>query len=71
MAKKAVAKKEENINELSVAELQTRLNESQEKSFRLRFQHASNPLKNPMEIRWARRQTAKILTVLRQKEKVA
>ena len=70
MAKKAVAK-EESLNDLSVPELQTRLSEAQEKGFRLRFQHASNPLKNPMEIRTARRQTARILTILRQKEKVA
>ncbi len=42
-----------------------------EKDRNLRFQHASNPLKNPMEIRTARREIAKVLTVLRQKEKVA
>ena len=68
MAKKA---SKESLQEMSVPELQARLRESQEKSFRLKFQHASNPLKNPMEIRTARRQIAKILTVLRQKEKVA
>ena len=68
MAKKAA---KETFNELSLPELQARLRESQEKSFRLRFQHASNPLKNPMEIRTARREIAKILTVLHQKEKVA
>jgi large subunit ribosomal protein L29 len=69
MAKKAT--KEESLHELSLQELQVRLQESKEKSFRLRFQHTSNPLKNPMEIRTARREIAKILTVLRQKEKVA
>jgi len=69
MAKKAA--KEESLHELSVSELQARLAESEEKSFKLKFQHASNPLKNPMEIRTARRQIAKIKTVLHQKEKVA
>ncbi len=68
MAKKAA---KESLHELSVSELEARLRESQEKSFKLKFQHASNPLKNPMEIRTARRQIAKIRTVLRQKEKVA
>jgi large subunit ribosomal protein L29 len=68
MAKK-VAK--ESLHELSVKELEARLSESQEKSFRLKFQHASNPLKNPMEIRTARRAIARIRTVLKQKEKVA
>lgn len=65
MAKKAA---KETLNELSLQELKARLRESQEKSFRLRFQHASNPLKNPMEIRTARREIAKVMTVLRQKE---
>ena len=68
MAKKAT---KESLHELSLPELQARLRESQEKSFRLRFQHASNPLKNPMDIRTARREIAKILTVLHQKEKVS
>jgi len=67
MAKKAA---KESLHELSVSELQARLQESQEKSFKLKFQHASNPLKNPMEIRTARREIAKIRTILHQKEKV-
>jgi large subunit ribosomal protein L29 len=70
MAKKAAAK-EQSLNEMSVKELETLLAESQEKSFRLKFQHASNPLKNPMLIRTARREIAKVRTFLRQKEKVA
>ena len=68
MAKK-VAK--ESLQELSVSELEARLRESQEKSFRLKFQHASSPLKNPMEIRTARLAIARVRTILRQKEKVA
>ena len=68
MAKK-VAK--ESLHELSVSELEARLRESQEKCFRLKFQHTSNPLKNPMEIRTARRAIARVRTILRQKEKVA
>ena len=68
MAKKAA---KESFHELSVQEIEARLRESQEKSFRLKFQHASNPLKNPMEIRIARRQIAKLMTVLRQKAKVS
>ncbi len=69
MAKKR--SRPESLHDMSVQELQARLRETQEKSFRLRFQHASNPLKNPMEIRAARREVAKVLTILRQKEKVA
>jgi large subunit ribosomal protein L29 len=69
MAKKAL--KEESLHEMSKTELEAKLRETQEKSFRLKFQHASNPLKNPMEIRTARREVAKVLTILRQKEKVS
>ena len=67
MTKKAV---KESWHDMSAQELETRLRESQEKSFRLKFQHTSNPLKNPMEIRIARRMIARIQTVLRQKAKV-
>jgi large subunit ribosomal protein L29 len=69
MAKKAAAK--ESIHDMSVPELEALLRESQEKSFKLKFQHATNPLKNPMVIRTARREIAKIRTVLRQKAQVA
>jgi len=68
MAKKAA---KEVWHDLSVPELEARLQESQEKSFRLKYQHASNPLKNPMEIRTARRQIARIRTVLHQKAQVS
>jgi large subunit ribosomal protein L29 len=69
MAKKAAVKI--SMHEMSLPELQALLRESQEKSFKLKFQHATNPLKNPMEIRTARRQIAKLLTVLHQKEQVS
>jgi large subunit ribosomal protein L29 len=69
MAKKADAKI--SLQEMSLPELQAMLRESQEKSFKLKFQHATNPLKNPMEIRTARREIAKLLTVLHQKEQVS
>jgi len=68
MAKKAA--KEESLKDLTVQELEARLQESQEKSFKLKYQHAANPIKNPMEIRTARRQIAKVLTFLHQKQKV-
>jgi large subunit ribosomal protein L29 len=68
MAKKA---SKESFHGMSVQELEALLREAQEKSFKLTFQHATNPLKNPMEIRTARRQIARLLTVLRQKEKAA
>ena len=68
MAKKAT---KESLHDMSKKELEAKLRDVQEKSFKLRFQHTTNPLKNPMEIRTARREIAKVLTILRQKEKVS
>jgi ribosomal protein L29 len=49
-------------------ELRSRLVEAQEKSFQLKFQNATAPLKNPHEITAARRDAARCLTFLRQIE---
>jgi large subunit ribosomal protein L29 len=68
MAKK---KAKENVQEMSVKELEAQLRESLDQNFKLKFQHATNPLKNPMQIRTVRRQIARLHTVLRQKAKVA
>lgn len=70
MAKKK-EQKPESLHDMSVPELKARLGEIQENQFRLQFRHAGNPLKNPMEIRTARRQVARIKTILRQKQEVA
>jgi large subunit ribosomal protein L29 len=67
MAKKA--KREESLHDLSAQELEARLREVQENHFRLRFRHAGNPLKNPMQIRQARREVARLETILREKAK--
>jgi len=67
MAKKG--KSVESLHDLSAAELDVRLAEVQENHFRLRLRHAGNPLKNPMEIRQARREIARLKTVLREKVK--
>lgn len=69
--KKAAVAKDVPLNEMSVTELQARLSEKQESSFRLRFRHASSPLKNPMEIRTARREIARLKTLLNQKQREA
>ncbi len=64
-------KKKDRLQDLSTQELEARLRESREHSFKMKFQHATNPLKNPMEIRQARREIARLLTLLHKKEKVA
>jgi large subunit ribosomal protein L29 len=68
MAKKKAREKKEEIGELSPKELQARLGEAQEARFRLQFRHLSSPLKNPMQIRAKRREIARLMTHLRQKE---
>jgi ribosomal protein L29 len=64
-----MAKKEKvDFAHLSEDELRTRLAESQEKSFQLRFQNATAPLKNPHEINRVRKDAARCLTFLKQLE---
>lgn len=62
--------KKEKIDHATMTEneLQTRLAESREKAFQLRFQNATAPLKNPREISAARRDVARCMTFLRQIE---
>ncbi len=52
------------LRELSVAELEQRLNETTQKLFQLRLKNASGQLKNALEIRLVRRDIARIRTVL-------
>lgn len=64
-----MAKKEKvDFAHMSEGELKTRLVESREKMFQLKFQNATAPLKNPHEISRARRDVARCLTFLKQIE---
>lgn len=68
MAKKA-AEQKRTIQEMDVPQLQARLAELEEQKFRLQFRHASTQIKNPMEIRTARREIARVKTFMAQKSK--
>ena len=57
------------IRDLSAEEIRSRLDEAREKYFRLRFQLASGQLKNTANLRQARRDIARLATILRQREK--
>jgi large subunit ribosomal protein L29 len=57
------------IRDLSPEEIQSQLDEAREKYFRLRFQLASGQLKNTANLRQARRDIARLATILRQREK--
>ena len=59
--------KAEEIRELGVADIRTRLAELEEERFRLRFRGATEALTNPLRLRTIRRDIARLQTVLRQK----
>lgn len=51
------------IRELAAAELGKRAAEINEELFKLRFQHATGQLENPVRMRTLRRELARVLTV--------
>jgi len=59
------------MRDMSPDEIRTRLQELREELFNLRFRNAMKQLDNPLKIRESRREMARLLTVLREKEQVA
>jgi large subunit ribosomal protein L29 len=59
------------MREMSPEEIRTRLQELREELFNLRFRNAMKQLDNPLKIREGRREVARLLSVLREKEQVA
>ena len=66
MVRPAVKAKE--LRQLSDRELQAKLEELKAEQFNLRFQRAVGQLGNPMRIRQVRKDIARILTVLRERQ---
>lgn len=60
--------KKEQLRELSVEELKTKLQDNTEAMENLRFQKAMQQLENPLKIREIKREIAQIKTVLREYE---
>ena len=56
------------IRELTQSELQEELNELKSELFKLRFQHATNQLENPMKIKDVKKSIARVKTVMRERE---
>lgn len=56
------------IREKSVAELNEELIALKEELFRLRFQHATNQLENPLKLRSVKREIARVKTIIRERE---
>jgi large subunit ribosomal protein L29 len=59
------------LREMSVQDLESRLGELTEERFRLRFRSATESVENPMRFRAIRRDIARIKTILEEKSRVA
>ena len=56
------------IRELSVEDLKARILELEEERFRLNFRSATEPLEDPLRLRWIRKDIARLKTILRERE---
>ena len=56
------------MRDMSVDEINSRLDELREELFNLRFRNSMKQLDNPVKIRESRREMARLLTVLNEKE---
>ena len=59
------------MRDLSVEEIHARVAELREELFNLRFRNSMKQLDNPLKIRSGRREMARLLTVLREREGAA
>ena len=60
--------KKESLKELSVNDLNERLDQARQQLVKLNLNHAVSPLENPNTIRATRKDIARILTELRRRE---
>ena len=58
------------MKEMTLEEINQRLTELREELFNLRFRNSMRQLDNPLKIRESRREMARLLTVMREKEGV-
>ena len=58
--------KADEIRELSADDIRARLSELERERFNLKFRSATEPLSNPLRLRFIRRDIARLQTVLRQ-----
>ncbi len=57
------------LRELAVEELQRKEQDLRKELFNLRFQQATGEIENPMRIRMIRKDIAKVLTVITERDK--
>ena len=56
------------LQDLSLEQLEAKLAETREEEFRLRFRSATESIENPIQFRSRRRDIARILTALNQRQ---
>jgi large subunit ribosomal protein L29 len=61
-------KKGTDLKDLTVQELRDKLAEERQTLHKLRFSHAVSPIENPMQLRFKRKDIARVLTELRKRE---
>ncbi len=61
--------KAKELRELSIPELKEKLSKLREELFNLRFQKSIHKLENPMRIREVKRDIARVLTILNEKDR--
>ncbi|MDD7401650.1 MAG: 50S ribosomal protein L29 [Eubacteriales bacterium] len=60
--------KAKDLRNKSVAELDQELLDLKEELFKLRFQHATNQLDNPLQLKSVKRDIARVKTVIKERE---
>ena len=63
-----MAREADKLRDMSEDELDAQLVEAKEELFNLRFQLVTGQLDNPMQIKVVRKQVARILTLMRERE---
>jgi len=60
--------KAQQIHDLTTAELTTKYNDLKQELFNLRFQQTTGQLKNPLAIRTVKKDIARVMTILKERE---
>lgn len=60
--------KPSDVREKSFDELNKELSALKEELFKLRFAHATNQLENPLKLKSCKRDIARVMTILRERE---
>lgn len=59
----------EEVREMTIEDIKSRVAELEEERFRLRFRSATEPLENPLRLRTIRKDIARLKTVLSERER--